>query len=193
VLKLVYLLFWFDLILPMLLALVVELYIVIPARLVFQPDLHLTLHIWEDWALGVVLGKVLIRVHRFQPQTRFTRAVEVIYRNGWGRPDVKHATAELIFPIGSGLVSMIAAPAVVTYMLSRAFPIYLDDLTLFRVVYPGMFAVASIAQTVMSTRGAVRLWLQSIRDKEFLKEMRLQNIDAQPPLVRSQDPPAPPQ
>ncbi|KDQ12990.1 hypothetical protein BOTBODRAFT_399709 [Botryobasidium botryosum FD-172 SS1] len=193
VFKLAYLLFWFDLILPTLVALVIELYIVIPARLVFQPDWHVTLHMWEDWALGVVLGKIMIRVHRFQPPNRFTRAVEVIYRNGWGRPDVTHATSELIFPIGTGLVSMIATPAVATWALSRVFPAYVDDLTLFRVVYPGMFAAASIVQTIMSTRGAVRLWLQSIRDKEFLKEMRLQNIDAQPPLVRAQDPPASPQ
>ena len=42
-------------------------------------------------------------------------------------------------------------------------------------VYPGLFAVAGFGRSVMVVIALLSSWSQSIRDKEFLVEMRLRN------------------
>ena len=43
-------------------------------------------------------------------------------------------------------------------------------------VYPGIFAMVGFSRTVVSGMVLLSGWSQSIRDKEFLVEMRLQNF-----------------
>lgn len=43
-------------------------------------------------------------------------------------------------------------------------------------VYPGIFAVVGLSRVVVSTMIVLSSWSQSIRDKEFLVEMQLQNF-----------------
>lgn len=45
-------------------------------------------------------------------------------------------------------------------------------------VYPGIFAVVGLSRLVVSAMTVLSSWSQSIRDKEFLVEMRLQNLEA---------------
>lgn len=42
-------------------------------------------------------------------------------------------------------------------------------------VYPGIFAVVGFGRSVMVGIDLLQSWSQSIRDKEFLVEMRLRN------------------
>lgn len=44
-------------------------------------------------------------------------------------------------------------------------------------VYPGLFAVIGFGRSVMVGIELMASWSQSIRDKEFLVEMRLRNHD----------------
>jgi hypothetical protein len=45
------------------------------------------------------------------------------------------------------------------------------------VVYPGVFAFASMLSTASAMSGVFQIWSQGVRDKEFLVELRLQNRD----------------
>ena len=45
-------------------------------------------------------------------------------------------------------------------------------------VYPGILAVVGVSRIVVAVMGLLSSWSQSIRDKEFLVEMRLQNLEA---------------
>lgn len=45
-------------------------------------------------------------------------------------------------------------------------------------VYPGIFAVVGLSRMVVSATGVLSGWSQAIRDKEFLVEMRLQNLES---------------
>lgn len=58
--------------LPLLMATVLELYIVLPIRTGMYPSTEgsvVTLHIWEDWALGCILATILVRMAPMQPRT----------------------------------------------------------------------------------------------------------------------------
>jgi hypothetical protein len=44
-------------------------------------------------------------------------------------------------------------------------------------VYPGIFAVVGLSRIVFSAMIVLSGWSQSVRDKEFLVEMRLQNLE----------------
>ena len=48
-------------------------------------------------------------------------------------------------------------------------------------VYPGIFAVVGLSRIVVSAMIVLSGWSQSIRDKEFLVEMRLQNLELDKP------------
>lgn len=47
-------------------------------------------------------------------------------------------------------------------------------------VYPGIFTLAGLAQAVIALSRAMGSWSQTIRDKEFLVEMRLRNLEPEP-------------
>jgi E3 ubiquitin-protein ligase MARCH6 len=42
-------------------------------------------------------------------------------------------------------------------------------------VYPGLFIIVSFGRSIMAGLNLLSSWSQSIRDKEFLVEMRLRN------------------
>jgi E3 ubiquitin-protein ligase MARCH6 len=44
-------------------------------------------------------------------------------------------------------------------------------------VYPGIFAAAGLIRLGVTSSGVLSRWSQSIRDTEFLVEMRLRNYD----------------
>jgi E3 ubiquitin-protein ligase MARCH6 len=44
-------------------------------------------------------------------------------------------------------------------------------------LYPGIFAIAGLSRTFIVSFGLLSTWSQAIRDKEFLVEMRLRNLE----------------
>lgn len=45
-------------------------------------------------------------------------------------------------------------------------------------VYPGIFTVVGLSRVVVSAMTVLSGWSQSVRDKEFLVEMQLQNFES---------------
>src|SRR5258708_6318227 len=72
-----------GLVIPLLLALVVELYIILPVRIgVFAAEERTpTIYIWEDWALGLVLCNVAIRMARLQNPPAIVAAWDTVSDN----------------------------------------------------------------------------------------------------------------
>ena len=59
--KILYMVVTLGIIAPILLALIVEAYLVLPLRLLFNADLVPRIRIVDMWALGLVYGKILLR------------------------------------------------------------------------------------------------------------------------------------
>ncbi|KAI9573863.1 hypothetical protein HD554DRAFT_2012394, partial [Boletus coccyginus] len=176
--KTAYMAVFFGVLIPILLGLAVDLYIVLPIRLTLYPTMVPTVRLVDMWSLGLVYCKIAIRLRRRLqlPQRRYD-ALHVLLSNGWTHPDPRHATKELIFPLLACLLTMLLVPAGAVYALRELLHAPLGMKFLFVHVYPGIFAVIGLSRIVVSAMTVLSSWSQAIRDKEFLVEMRLQNLE----------------
>jgi E3 ubiquitin-protein ligase MARCH6 len=70
-----WLLFFIGFAIPFLMALVVDLYLILPLRFIITPDLLPRLNVLETWALGVVYLKLFIRIMRHHDRNAETDIV----------------------------------------------------------------------------------------------------------------------
>jgi E3 ubiquitin-protein ligase MARCH6 len=75
--KIAYMGIFLGIIIPILLALVIDLYIVMPVRLTHNPTMDIRIRIVDMWALGLVYGKVFMRINR-RPQFDVGRGVVTV-------------------------------------------------------------------------------------------------------------------
>ncbi|KAG1811581.1 hypothetical protein EV424DRAFT_1570387 [Suillus variegatus] len=174
--KIAYMGIFLGIIIPILFALVIDMYIVMPVRLTLNPTLVIHIRIVDMWALGLVYGKIFMRINR-RPQFDVGRGVVTIINNGWTHPDPKQATKEVIIPLVAGLLGMLVLPAAAVWGLRKFFDLPLSPKFMFMHAYPGMFATVGLYRASMATLRLLSSWSQAIRDKEFLVEMRLQNLE----------------
>jgi len=66
-----------GIIIPILLALVVDLYIIMPVRLTLNPTMDIRIRVVDMWALGLVYGKIFMRINR-RPQFDVGRGVVTV-------------------------------------------------------------------------------------------------------------------
>ncbi|KAH9840035.1 uncharacterized protein C8Q71DRAFT_474546 [Rhodofomes roseus] len=173
-----YMVFFLGIVIPTLLALVMEFYLVQPIRHIARPPPEQRIRIVDMWALGLLYSKIFLRVLRIQPGGNgFIRGIDVIIRGGWTHPDPYRATRDVIAPLTFGLLGMLFFPAGVLWALRNIFMIPIGDDFLFLHVYPSIFTIAGFGHTAYVLSRVYGSWSQSIRDKEFLVEMRLQNLE----------------
>ncbi|OCH96342.1 hypothetical protein OBBRIDRAFT_816012 [Obba rivulosa] len=164
-------------IIPALIGLVIELYIIYPIRHTLNPAMEPRIRIVDQWALGLIYIKIILRVLRMQRGGVMMRGIERIRRNGWTHPDPIRATKEVIAPVAVGLLGMVVLPAAALWGMRKVLPLPLESDALLVHVYPGIFTVAGLAHALVALSRLVATWSQSIRDKEFLVEMRLRNLE----------------
>ncbi len=70
--KISYIVFSVGIVVPALLGLVVELYIVMPIRLSLNPDLVPNVRVVDMWALGIIYAKIALHANRLRPLNRIT-------------------------------------------------------------------------------------------------------------------------
>ncbi|KAI0685903.1 hypothetical protein BC835DRAFT_1523256 [Cytidiella melzeri] len=164
-------------IIPTLIALVIELYIVLPSRHAFHTGLRPRIRIVDMWALGLLYTKVALRLQRVRPAGQLVRGIEAIRRNGWTFLDPIAASKDVIVPMIAGLLGMILLPPAMLWIVLRVFNIQADEHLLFLHVYPSIFTFAAVAQGAFALTAMLSSWSQTVRDKEFLVDMRLQNLE----------------
>ncbi|KAI0642432.1 hypothetical protein C8Q79DRAFT_917921 [Trametes meyenii] len=165
-------------VIPTLVGLVVELYIIQPIKHTANPLVEPRIRMVDMWALGLLYTKIIVRAMRQQRgRHERMRGVERVFRNGWLRMDPINATREVIAPISIGLLGMIILPAACVWAATHLVPLPIDGDFLFLHVYPGIFTLAGLGHAMWVLSRAMTSWSQTIRDKEFLVEMRLRNLD----------------
>ncbi|KAF9219715.1 hypothetical protein BS17DRAFT_740159 [Gyrodon lividus] len=176
--KVTYMVVFLGVIIPTLLGLVADLYIVMPIRLTLNPTMVPRIRLVDMWSLGLVYCKVAIRLRRrIQLPARIYRALQVLLNNGWTHPDPRRTTKEIIFPLMVSLLGMLLVPAGIVYVLRETLEVPLSGKFLLMHAYPGIFALLGFSRIFVSAVSMLSTWSQSIRDKEFLVEMRLQNLE----------------
>jgi len=180
--KMAYMAVCLGVVIPILLGLVADVYIVLPIRLTLYPTMVPTIRLVDMWSIGLVYCKIAIKLRRrLQLPQRQADALHVLLSNGWTHPDPRRATKEIILPLLAILSTLLLLPAGGVYVLREIFHVSLSKKCLFVHVYPGIFAVLGFYRTVASGMVVLSGWSQSIRDKEFLVEMRLQNFHSSTP------------
>jgi len=174
--KALYMIIFLGIVIPTLVAFVVDLYVVLPVRFTLHPEVTPRIRVVDAWALGLLYAKIALHTNRIQPQNRITTGIQHIIDNGWTLLNPVQATTEVIGPITGGLLGMIFIPGVVFRCVQYLLPsMHVDDKFIFLHVYPGIFMTAGLVRSNVVLYGMLSKWSQSIRDKEFLVEMRLRN------------------
>lgn len=76
--KFVYMVFFLGIVVPVLLAIVIDLYIVLPIRFSVDPGILPKIRVVDQWALGLLYAKIGIYVHRIQPPHRVSRGLQQV-------------------------------------------------------------------------------------------------------------------
>ncbi|KAG5336960.1 hypothetical protein C0989_011398 [Termitomyces sp. Mn162] len=174
--KSLYMALCLGVLIPTLISFVIDLYIVLPIRFTLDPGVTPRIRVVDTWALGLIYVKIALHANRLQPPNRFSRGIQHIIHNGWSQSDPVQATKEVIGPLAGGLLGMIFFPGLVFRAIQYLFPnILLDDKFIFMHIYPGIFMLAGLIRSATVLYGLLGTWSQSVRDKEFLVEMRLRN------------------
>lgn len=73
-----YMALFLGVIIPTLIAIVMELYVILPVRHELHPESQPRIRVVDMWALGLIYTKVLLRVQRVQPMGRIARGVDAV-------------------------------------------------------------------------------------------------------------------
>ncbi|KAG7093540.1 hypothetical protein E1B28_007211 [Marasmius oreades] len=174
--KSAYMIFFLGIVIPVLIAIVADLYMVMPIRLFLEPNWIPRIRVVDEWALGLVYMRIVLRATRINREHQIARGLQQIKHNGWTHPDPIAATRDVIIPLVSGLLGMILLPGAVFRGMQYLIPSFnVDNRSMFTHVYPGIFIVAAFGRSSLMFNDALGNWSQTVRDKEFLVEMRLKN------------------
>ncbi|KAI5118672.1 hypothetical protein M0805_003610 [Coniferiporia weirii] len=179
--------FWLGFVIPTLIALVMEVYLVHPLRLMVKPSLTLNIRIFDSWALGLLWTKIVLSTLRLRRETRIDTAFKEMKRNGWKRLDAVAVTLDIIAPVVAGLLGMLFLPVVVILGLRQLLPTKINPDILFLYIYPSIFICAAFARMYSVLQVLCGSWAQQIRDTEFLVEMQLKNLEPNPPVPELAD------
>ncbi|MCJ1290530.1 hypothetical protein MMC34_002069 [Xylographa carneopallida] len=176
-----------TILLPSLLALLMETYLVIPLYTYFSPSpptpsARHTIHFVQDWTLGVLYLKMAARLTLWHANGRPARALRAIIAgpaHSWLRPDVRLATRAVIFPATLLMLLGLTAPLGVGWLANRTLFVGLSE-TVHRVVYRYSYpVVAGLAVGIagcVALRRALAGWRGKVRDEVYLIGERLHNF-----------------
>ena len=181
----------FGILLPALLSLLMEFFLIIPLHTYFRTSFtnlntisserHI-IHLIQDWTLGVLYLKMAARVILYNTPSRPASALRGIIRNGWLNPDVRLATRGFILPAVLAMTIALAAPLALGWVANATvLNGYSADDEIFRACvyrysYPGVLAMGFAAVFAILLNKAFVGWRRKIRDEVYLIGERLHNF-----------------
>ncbi|RVX71225.1 hypothetical protein B0A52_04799 [Exophiala mesophila] len=202
VLGLAYLATFTSVVLPAGLAVITELYVLLPLfdymslrksdqSSTISKDFGgrtATIFILQTWTLGILYLRLLLRLFLtyFARDTQAARAIQAIGRNGYMRPDVKLATRALVIPLTVIFTLLLVTPvgfARVAILVSRI----KDEQTrtqVYRAAYPGLLGLCLLWYACWTVKQVITGWRIKIRDEVYLIGERLHNFHEPKPEVK---------
>ncbi|KAL8699047.1 MAG: hypothetical protein Q9224_001583 [Gallowayella concinna] len=171
----------FGFLLPSLVALVPELYLVVPLHTFFSKGAadHHIIYIIQAWTLGVLYVQMIGRFILWFEGSRPANALRNVCRNGWTNPDVRLATRGFIFPatvlLSLLLLTPLGAAWFVNHMITHEADVAYQT-AVYRYSYPAFLALGITIVTLHYMARAFRGWKRRIRDEVYLIGERLHNF-----------------
>ena len=186
-------------VIPGLFALNMDLYLLIPLRMIFAQSLDPpSLHLVHDWALGLMYLKVLSQVMLINGDTPMARGMRNMFRDGWFRPDVHLATKRFILPLTIYLLVALGLPVILGYAFINApqslrfldLIHYLDQRfewfnigtetmptsTVYLLAYPVIAVLATMGASAIGCKYLTDKWWQEVRDEIYMVGELLHNV-----------------
>lgn len=170
----------FTILLPALFALLVQTYAIIPLHTYFgiAEDRH-TIHIVQDWTLGVLYIQAIGRLILFYSPSRPADSLRDIVRNGWLDPDARLATRAFIFPGTVLMLFLLALPLTLGRVVSTLWS-HGDEEMVSTLVYrysaPALLGLVLLGVALGMLENAFLAWRRRIRDEVYLIGERLHNF-----------------
>ncbi|RUS31209.1 hypothetical protein BC938DRAFT_478246 [Jimgerdemannia flammicorona] len=177
--KLAYLLVAFGVVIPFLLGLLVELYIIMPLK---TPVTEApVIFFFQDWALGIMYMKIIHRILMMLPPNDWQRAITAITARGVCNLNVKIATKAVIAPVLAVAIGAMVLPALLAWAGTVVFAITEPTkyAAYFRLAYPSVLAIIVFYRLQYHGIKFIKGWIQSIRDEEYLIGRQLHNLDGE--------------
>ncbi|KAL8691395.1 MAG: hypothetical protein Q9218_003371 [Villophora microphyllina] len=176
----------FGFLLPTLVALIPEFYVIIPLHTFFGDGTgdHHIIYFVQNWTLGVLYVKVIGHlILRFAP-ARPATAMRNIVQAGWTDPDIKLATRGFILPSTILLIFLLTMPLGFGYLVNTII-LPLDARSeVYRYSYTAVLGmVLGVVVGWYAARGFGK-WKRRIRDEVYLIGERLHNFGGVPPSTR---------
>lgn len=185
-------------VLPALVAALVEFYVVLPLHTYMYPpslrsavdgqgdsgvsasapETH-TMHAVQAWTLGILYLKLLARgITYFHNGSRLAGAVRAVMRNGWLDPDARVLTRAFLVPGLAVAAVALALPLVAADLFIRACEITdpADRVLIYRNAFPANLGLALAAASAWMVVSVFESWKTRIRDEAYLIGERLHNF-----------------
>ncbi|KAL8661419.1 MAG: hypothetical protein Q9202_005601 [Teloschistes flavicans] len=170
----------FGFLLPTLIALLPEFYVVIPLHTFFDDGTadHHMVYFVQNWTLGVLYIKVIGRVILQYAPARPATALRNILQAGWTDPDIRLATRGFILP-GTVLLSfLLLAPLTLGRLANSVLTTDNRDVRtqVYRYSYPGVLGMILGGMMCWYAARGFQKWKRKIRDEVYLIGERLHNF-----------------
>jgi E3 ubiquitin-protein ligase MARCH6 len=177
---------------PLVTALAVELYLLVPLHTYISPHEPAghTIRIIQTWTLGLLYVKLVGRtITSWYGGTRLAAAVRAILRRGWLDPDTAVLTRAFFIPgvVATAVIfglPLASANMLISYYESKSHTWGGSGLTqtevtlIYRLVFPAMAFAAGLLWCLWGVVDVLRSWKVRIRDEAYLIGERLHNFGA---------------
>ncbi|KAI9020804.1 hypothetical protein CLU79DRAFT_218346 [Phycomyces nitens] len=165
------------LVLPLLLGITIDLYLFVVFR-PSEPSDRITIHLSQDWALGIVCLGIIYGVIYILPNNALQRKIDQVVEDGISNIHLWSITRSLLGPVVFGLLIGVISPGALAMGGIHAIPISdpATQILVFRYSYPATMCITLVFGLFTGSVKLVRLWIQNIRDDTYLVGKRLHNL-----------------
>lgn len=141
-----------------------------------------TFHILQDWTLGFIYGRVVLRLLLLSRNSRPAAAMRAITRDGFTNPNVKLATRAFVLPTLLLFSIVLICPPLIASFLDVSNLISASVRTkVYRYSYPICASQALGLWCTWELSEGLRRWRGSIKDEVYLIGERLHNLGERKP------------
>jgi E3 ubiquitin-protein ligase MARCH6 len=165
--------------LPLVNAVLLEVYILMPMHFMFDSSEHHVMHLVQDWTLGILYVRIGMRMFLFDAESRPARAIRQVFAKGYFNPDARRATRFFILPIVVGFALLMGVPFIAAVIANKTYFRNAENeekIAVMRLAYPIASASVIAALVIRKTAQAAGRWRARIRDEVYLVGERLHNF-----------------
>jgi len=166
--------------LPILLAIILELYVLLPLHTYLgRSDTHIV-HLVQDWTLGILYVRIFSHFAMATPTSAPARIAATILLNGYLRPNARVATRAFVLPALLMFLTLALVPLFGAKALNATFFRGADraeHVLVLRLAYPTAMGFGLWIWVFTAALRATGRWRQRIKDEVYLIGERLHNFN----------------